>query len=137
MDAVNAARQYQSLQLWMARDRFDLVVSDLVIDEASDGDPQAALRRLAFAGQLRRVAIPLSAAHIATALVASGALPKVAFADGLHIACASLLECDVIASWNFRHIASLWARQGIHDCLASLGARSPAIATPEEIIESL
>ena len=33
LDAVNAARQYESLRLWTARDQFELVVSSLVVDE--------------------------------------------------------------------------------------------------------
>jgi PIN domain len=135
-DAINAARQYQSMQLWLARERFDLLVSDLVIDESREGDAQAVARRLVFAGQLNCLAVPDEAQAIAEALVTSGAMPSIAFADGVHIACAALSGVDVIASWNFRHIASVWARRKIQDCLVTLGVPVPSIATPEEIMES-
>lgn len=46
-DAINAARQGYAQQLWLARDRYDLFVSALVLDEAGDGDAEAAQRRMA------------------------------------------------------------------------------------------
>ena len=136
-DAVKAARQYHSMQLWLSKQKFDLALSALVIDEISAGNTEAVARRLAFAREVSLIDMPDNVASIADALVASKALPAVAYADGLHIACAAVLKFDVIASWNFRHIASIWARSKIVACLNELGVHSPTIATPEEILESL
>jgi hypothetical protein len=136
-DAINAARQNHSLQLWLARDQFELVLSDLVIDESNDGDEQAVAKRQTFLSALGKVPMPLEAVEIANALVALGAMPTKAYADGLHIACAALNNLDLIASWNFRHIASIWAKKKISDCLTTLGVPVPIIATPEDIMESL
>ena len=135
-DAVNAARQYHSMQLWLAKSKFDLSLSTLVIDEMSEGNETAVIRRLDFAKEIALVTMPDNSAWIADALVASKALPEIAYADGLHIACAAILKFDVIASWNFRHIASIWARNKIIACLNELGVHAPTIATPEEILES-
>lgn len=57
-DAINAARQGYAQQLWMAHDRFDLFVPALVLDEAADGDPEAAERRLAALHE--RTLLPIS-----------------------------------------------------------------------------
>jgi hypothetical protein len=75
---------------------------------------------------------------IATAksLVASGAFPPKAFADALHVAIAAPNECDAIASWNYRHIASAWARQRVEAHLRKLGLTVPAIATPDALLET-
>jgi hypothetical protein len=137
LDAINAARQNHSLQLWLARDQFDLVLSNLVIDESNDGDPQAVVKRQVYLQALGKVPMPMGAVDIANALVASGAMPAKAYADGMHIACAALNHLDLIASWNFRHIASIWAKKKINDCLIQLGVSVPLIATPEDIMESL
>lgn len=137
LDAINAARQNHSLQLWMAQDQFELVLSDLVIDESNDGDEQAVAKRQPYLQALSKVPMPPEAVDIANALVASGAMPSKAYADGLHIACAALNNLDLIASWNFRHIASIWAKKKISDCLTNLGVPVPLIATPEDIMESL
>lgn len=52
-NVVAAARQ-QVTQTWWAtrRDAFSLFVSELVLEEAADGDPEAAERRLAIARHL-------------------------------------------------------------------------------------
>ena len=57
--------------------------------------------------------------------------------DLLHIALATVANADVVASWNFRHIAGPLARRKIEQTLAHLDQYVPAIATPEEILESL
>jgi len=123
--------------LWLAHDRFDLVLSDLVIDESNDGDADAVAKRQVYLEALEIVPMPQGAVDIANALVASGAMPTKAYADGMHIACAALNHLDLIASWNFRHIASIWAKKKINDCLAQLGITAPLIATPEDIMESM
>jgi hypothetical protein len=135
-DAFNAARQGYAQQLWMAHDRFDLFVSALVLDEAADGDPEAAERRLAALHERTLLPISDTAVGLAEALIHSGAMPAKAYADALHIACAACNRLDVIASWNFRHIAGLWTRQRIRDALIQAGHAAPIIATPEELMES-
>ena len=136
LDAVNAARQYESLRLWSARDQFELVVSSLVVDEASAGDAAAATQRLRFLDGLARV--PLSDDAVATAklLILRQAFSAKAFADALHVAIAAHTGCDAIASWNYRHIASAWARQRVEANLRELGLSVPLIATPDTLLES-
>ena len=136
LDAVNAARQYESLRLWSARDQFELVVSSLLVDEASAGDAAAATQRLRFLEGLTRV--PLSDDAIATAklLIVRQVFPANAFADALPVAIAAHTCCDAIASWNYRHIASAWARQRVEANLRELGLSVPLIATPDTLLES-
>jgi predicted nucleic acid-binding protein len=135
-DVVNIVRQAASQALWNAGgQRFELVISELVLAEAQQGDPQAAALRLAQAQTLPLLDMLPEAADIATQLTQGGALPPAAYTDGVHIALAVLHEVDAIASWNFRHIASAWARSRIEHALQSLGYASPIIATPEELME--
>lgn len=136
LDAVNAARQYESLRLWSARDRFELVISSLVRDEASDGDASAAAQRLRLLDGLARM--PLSAEAVATAkvLIANQVFPPKAYADALHVAIAAHSGCDGITSWNYRHIASAWARQRVEANLRQLGVSVPVIATPDAFLET-
>ena len=72
---------------------------------------------------------------LAEAFIRDGTMPTKAYADAMHIACAACARMDVIASWNFRHIAGLWARQRIRDALGSAGHVALLIATPEELME--
>ena len=104
--------------------------------EATVGDAQAIGNRLVFCNSLPLLALPADALESAQQLVAKRAVPAKAFTDALHIATAALHEVDLIASWNFKHIAGPMARRKIEQTLAKLGVFVPAIATPEEILES-
>lgn len=134
-DMSVAARQQSSLDLWDSQDKYELVISDLVLSEAAGGDSRAATARRAWLGELFVLSIEPTAQAIADALVAKSAMPAAAYADALHIGIAASHKIEVIASWNFRHIASVWARSRIEAALAELGYGACHIATPDELIE--
>ena len=135
-NAVNASRQYFSYQLWQRRERLGLVISEAVMAKATVGDAHAVGNRLVFCNALPLLGLPSDALALAEQLVAKRAIPAKAFTDALHIATAALHKVDLIASWNFKHIAGPVARRKIEQTLATLGQFVPTIATPEEILES-
>jgi predicted nucleic acid-binding protein len=133
-DPVKAARQLQAQALWDAQDRFSLVVSPAVLDEALRGNPsQAALRGLAIES-LPSLSLGAEAEYLAQLLLQRKALPNKALADAVHIAIATTHKIKVVASFNFRHLASVFARAKIEQTLRQLGYEAPLIATPEEIL---
>lgn len=56
-----------------------------------------------------RIAIGINdeAIKLAETYISEGALTNKSFNDALHIALATLYNCDVLASWNFKHIVNL------------------------------
>lgn len=134
-DLSLAARQQSALALWDAQSRYTLLISDLVLMEAQAGDAQAAAARLACLEGLAILPLDDDAKSLAAELLARRALPEKAYADALHIGIAASHGVEVIASWNFRHIASVWARSRIESALADLGFGACRIATPEELVE--
>lgn len=134
-DAVLIARQDASRRLWNQRDQFELLVSDVVVAEISQGDPTARSLREDVLHQITLLSMPSGAQALAEQLLAHGAFPDKARIDALHIAIAVLSNVDIIASWNFRHIASVWARRKIEHAMHALSLPLPAIVTPEEIVE--
>ena len=52
--------------------------------------------------------LPGGALELAEQLMAKRAIPVKAFTDAVHIATAALHQVDLIASWNFKHIAGPW-----------------------------
>ena len=106
-----------------------------MLSEASAGDAQAAAGRRAWLTGLLVLPVGATAQEVADALVAKGALPAAAYADALHIGIAASQRIEIIASWNFRHIASVWARTRIEAALLDLGYGACHIATPDELIE--
>ncbi len=110
-------------------------MSDLVLSEASAGNATAAQTRRAWMQDLLVLPVDPDAQAVADALIARAAMPATAYADALHIGIAASHGIEVIASWNFRHIASVWARSRIEAALQELGYSSCKIATPDELIE--
>ena len=62
-----------------------------------------------------------------------GALEPSQGADALHVALASLARVDVLASWNFRHMVSLWRIRAYNDVNGRLGCPALDIRTPKEL----
>jgi hypothetical protein len=88
-DLVVAGRQKVTHDWWRyALNAFDLVVSELVLQEASAGDPQAVRDRLEAIKDLPVLVADQESQDLAGALVARGAVPSTERADAAHIAAA-------------------------------------------------
>lgn len=54
--------------------------------------------------------------------------------DAAHVAIASVHGIDILLSWNFDHIVRLQTKRKVEAVNTLLGFKTPAIATPEEVI---
>jgi len=134
-DLVVAGHQ-QITREWFA-DRaslYDLFISQLVAGEATGGDVGAARERSAFLQDLPRLRVTDAAGELAAKLVASGAVPRKASEDALHIAIATVHGVDYLLTWNCKHIANATMRQAIERVCREAGYEPPVICTPEELM---
>jgi hypothetical protein len=135
-DLIMAARQQITREWWDARrDDFELFSSELVVDEASAGDSDAATRRLEA---LANIAIPDStsdAGVLADKLLNEIPLPPKAAADSLHIAIAATNGMEYLLTWNCTHIANAEFRDSIERICRESGFEPPIICTPEELLK--
>jgi hypothetical protein len=118
------------------RGDYELCVSQLVLQEAGDGDPQMVEERLAILATMTVLAIEDSAVELAEALVQARAMPPKAGNDALHIAVASIHRIPYLLTWNCRHLANARSRAQIERVCASKGFTAPIICTPEEMMEA-
>lgn len=107
-DAIVLGRQLLTRQWWDDhREHYNLVVSEFVLDEVSEGHPEAVTRRL---DALRNIQFIDNKAPdieaLANALIAEKALPSNAKLDALHIATCAYHAINYLASWNFSHIVN-------------------------------
>jgi predicted nucleic acid-binding protein len=134
-DVLAIARQQLTRQWWeTCRLQFDLVISPLVEDEASRGDPEAANRRLQIIKPLRQIEPMPEIAEFTKHLIAQGALPKTAAEDALHIALAVVHGIDYLLTWNCRHIDNARTKPVIRRLCQEMGYQFPEICTPEELL---
>lgn len=134
-DPVTAAHQQITIEWWSRRrDDFELVISQVVLDEAQGGDPTAARSRLEILSSLPRLVVTESATALARAILAEGLLPQKAFPDALHIAIATAHQVEYLLTWNCKHIANAEVLPRIAALAEARDLALPIICTPEELL---
>ena len=133
-DLVVAGRQ-QITREWFATAarEYELFVSQLVINECLAGDETAAKKRAALVHGISQLRITDGAGDLAARLVKSGAIPRKAAEDALHVAVAAVHGIEFLLTWNCRHIANATMRQAIERVCREAGYEPPVICTPEEL----
>ncbi len=135
-DVVVAAHQELTRQWWETRfGEFELLISELVREEAAQGDQKAAAKRLSFIEKLSVLEINDPAIVLAEELVQNGPIPQKYGADALHIAISSTNGIDYLLTWNCKHLANAALRHKVEMCVEEAGYTCPVICTPEELME--
>ena len=137
-DANIATLQMQARDWWrIERPNFDLVTSQLVINEAASGHPEAAAERLTLLAGVPLVPMTDEVRQIAAALLSASLMPATAAADALHVAAAASAEIEYLLTQNCRHIANAHTLPGVYALLAELGYGGLLICTPAEFLGEL
>jgi predicted nucleic acid-binding protein len=134
-DLVRAAEQEMTREWWDLRSAFELYVSQLVLDEAAAGDPDAAQRRLVALREPAILDTTDEAIALGRHLIAAGGLPAKASGDALHIAIAAVHGIDYLLTWNCTHIANAKMRGRIEGLCRGAGFAPPMLCTPMELME--
>jgi hypothetical protein len=113
---------------------YELVGSELLLEECGAGDPDAAAARLAVVGGLPILEQGPEAAALADALLRDVPLPPTAVADAMHIALAAVHGIDLLVTWNCRHIANPVLRPRVEAVCRAAGYEPPVICTPGELL---
>ena len=133
-----ATLQVQARDWWrIERPKFDLVTSQLVINEASAGDPDAAGDRLKLLAGVPLIPIADEVRQIAGALVSPSLMPAKAAADALHVAAAAFAGVEYLLTQNCRHIANAHTLPMVYAILADRGYGGLLICTPAEFLGEL
>jgi predicted nucleic acid-binding protein len=136
-DVEVAGHQYTTREWWAtAFDRFDICASQLVLQEVSGGDRQAARARVEALRGVKILPTTSEAELLAQDLIVGHAVPETEPEDALHIALAATHGVQFLVTWNFRHIANAAVRPAIDGVCLQAGYEPPIICTPEELLES-
>ena len=134
-DLVVAGEQLLTHEWWETRrSQFDLYVSELVIEEASAGDPERAQQRLALISNLKPLTIDDATMQLAQSLIGSGLIPAKAAADATHLAISSRCGIDFLLTWNCRHIANAQILKELSKVVEENGYSLPFVCTPIELM---
>ena len=134
-DAGAIARQQITRQWWKQhRYRYELVASQYVVDEASQGNPALANERLSHLKGIPLVPVNGAIGSVAAEIIGRAILPPDAILDALHIACAAHYRVDYLLTWNCAHIANPMTLPQVFRVLDDFGLPFPVICTPEDML---
>jgi len=129
--------QQQARDWWaVERSKFALVTSQLVLDEASLGDPDAAAERLKLLTGIPLIPTDKRVAAVAEELIARSLMPVRARLDALHVASAAVGSVQFLLTQNCRHIANAHTLPRVYRALEELGYPGLLIYTPAEFLGS-
>nr|VFJ44879.1 MAG: hypothetical protein BECKFW1821A_GA0114235_100850 [Candidatus Kentron sp. FW]VFJ50695.1 MAG: hypothetical protein BECKFW1821B_GA0114236_100744 [Candidatus Kentron sp. FW] len=133
-DVVIAARQAITGEWWDEhRSQYEVFISALVEDEISQGDLEAAERRLALVDDIPALDITDQANILAKDLITKGAMPKNSKEDALHLGIATAAGMDYLLTWNFKHINNVETKGAIARVVRKHGFVCPMLCSPEEL----
>lgn len=134
-DTATAALQDQAKR-WMEEQRpfYDVITSQIVIDEAGMGDPDAVSRRLKMLDGIPVLPVNPDADTIADEIVGQSMMPASARIDALHVAAAALAGVQYLLTQNCKHIANAHQLPRIYRLLDEMGLSGMLICTPIEFL---
>ncbi len=104
-DIIQTARQQITSEWWDSRlNDFDIFISQVVIDEASEGDKVASTKRMEAIKTFPLLDVTEEVVDLAEKIIIKKIIPEKAVRDALHIAVATFHEMSFLLSWNCKHM---------------------------------
>jgi predicted nucleic acid-binding protein len=134
-NAITLGRQLLTRQWWEAhRHKYDLSLSDYVLQELIAGDEAAVAKRVEAIDGIRELSSSDPAIEqLAQTLIAKKGLPAKAKLDALHIATSAVHRIEYLASWNFTHIVNIHQMRKIQAICADAGYPSAQLVTLDQL----
>lgn len=138
---VDAPEKMQNtLDLWelIKNKVYEVYISDIVISEISGCNEKKLQILLDYLEQIDYNIIETDedTVELAGKFIDFGILKQKSFDDCQHIAAAILAGCDIITSWNFKHIVNVKTVRGVKVITTLEGYKDLLIYPPSVLIES-
>jgi hypothetical protein len=134
-DLIVAAHQQITHEWWRdAPERFELAISEAVLDEIQMGDRALVARRLTFVDEATILPFNQTVQSLIETYSKKLGLTGKARLDVPHFAFAVAYEIDYLVTWNCAHIANGIVIQRLRCINEAMGLWMPLIVTPEELL---
>jgi len=134
-DIVKLAKQQLTKKWWKQRGRWDLFISPVVLEEISEGDSEAAEKRIEALRGLPVLEEHPAARALAEKLNAEAPIPEKARADAAHLAFAAFYKMDYLLTWNQTHLGNPVLAEKAYKIIREKGLSPAVILTPEVLME--
>ena len=110
-DERTPERRLLTRAAWERYSIYDMVLSNLVIEEIGGAPPPLRKKMLAAVSGFTVLSVSDSARELAEKYVEQGIFPGKYFDDALHVAVASINRVGTLLSWNFSHLVKVRTRR--------------------------
>ena len=132
-DVIVLAHQAITRSWWpIALKQYDIYISEVVIEEMSMGDPEAASKRIESVNEFAELKLSEDVERMADVYMREFEIPKKAFRDTLHLAFSSVHNIDYLVTWNCAHLANVHVIKKVRRINTEFDMPIPIICTPEE-----
>lgn len=138
-DAPDKMAETKEVWTLLKKGDYEIVISTLVIDELQKCKEPKRTVLLDKLKEIDCMIVPVTGqtVELAEKFIDFGVLKKKSFEDCQHIAAAILSNCDVIVSWNFRHIVNVKTIRGIKVVTTLEGYKDILIYPPSALLEEV
>lgn len=134
-DSMMLERRDWTRSWWhLASAGYELVTSFIVYRELLDGKSRHVSARLALLRDLELLDVTPAVRETAQTYVRQKLMPATPLSDAMHLALASHYACDVLITWNYRHLANVNKFDRIRRLNTRLGLAVPALTTPRLLL---
>jgi predicted nucleic acid-binding protein len=110
-DKRTPERMIQTQQFWEYVDRYNVFISELVIDEIKGASQPLQDKMLEKITNFTSLSITDEVQYLAEVYIKNELFPEKYFDDALHTALASTNRIGILLSWNFTHLVKVKTRR--------------------------
>ena len=110
-DERTPERLSMTLSFWKQLNAYEVVISDLVLEELERANEQVRDKMLAAIKDFIVLKVSKQAEELAQIYINQGIFPEKYFDDALHVALASVNQIGILISWIFTHLVKLKTRR--------------------------
>ena len=140
LDQQDASEKMQETkEVWntLKSGQYEIYISDIVLDELGKCNEDKLKILISYLQQISYQVIKTDekSIELAEKFIDFGILKRKSFDDCRHIAAAILSGCDIIVSWNFKHIVNVKTIRGIKVVTTLEGYKDLLIYPPSALLE--
>ncbi|MBI4531315.1 MAG: type II toxin-antitoxin system VapC family toxin [Candidatus Latescibacteria bacterium] len=133
---IVAAHQAITIEWWQNEShKYAMYISQFVLDEVAEGDPEASQRRLDFLSPFPLLETTDEVLSLTKAILRARFSPEKAIRDASHIAIVAVHGVEYLLTWNCTHINNATLKEKLRIVCEQQGVHFPIICTPEELME--
>ena len=132
-------KQADTLQLWedIKNGLYEVIMSDVTLTEINNCKEPKYSILLDYLSEIEYELFPVTneAENLAGEIIKQGILTQKSYDDCLHISIAVINNCDIILSWNFKHMVNVKTINGVRAVNILNGYKSIDIYSPTIIVK--